>query len=407
MKILLINNFHYHKGGSEAVYFNTAELLRGHGHDVINFSMQNEQNEPCEQSPYFVRPNTSVSKLNGILRYFYNKEAAKHLEQLIRAEKPDIAHVHLFWGGLSPSIFRVLKKYRIPLVHTAHDYRMICPAYSFKTPDGKICEACRGKKFYKCALKRCSKGSLLQSIVMASEMYLRNLLSAPLENIDGFIFVSHFSREKHIQYIPKFDSARTLVLYNTTAPSPQYINRGERRYFLFYGRLSFEKGINTLLEAFAGIPHISLKIVGTGPEEAKAVDYIRKHKLENIELIGYKSGNELKALVSGASFVIVPSECYENNPMTIVEAYTLGVPVIGSRLGGIPEIIEEGKTGFTIKPLDPGNLRDKVIAANALNCEEYARMIEHTQQFAMRHFNPETHYNCLIDFYVKCIQKQN
>ena len=131
MKVLLINNFHYRKGGSEAVYFNTADILLKHGHEVIFFSTTDQRNIDCGPKEYFVRQNKDVSAIRGALNYFYNTEAKRNLAKLIEREKPDIAHVHLFWGGISPSIFGVLKRYGIPLVHTVHDYRMVCPAYAF------------------------------------------------------------------------------------------------------------------------------------------------------------------------------------------------------------------------------------------------------------------------------------
>ena len=126
MKILLINNFHYRKGGSEAVYFNMAQMFVRHGHEVVFFSCTDDRNESSEQSGCFVRPNSALPKIQGAIRYIYNCEAKRNLERLIERERPDIAHVHLFWGGISPSIFGVLHKHRIPLVHTAHDYRMVC-----------------------------------------------------------------------------------------------------------------------------------------------------------------------------------------------------------------------------------------------------------------------------------------
>ena len=190
MKILLINNFHYRKGGSEAVYFNTAEILRKNGHEVIFFSYKKGENVACDQSDFFV---SHKGALGSLIDYFYNGEAEKKLEALLEKERPDLAHVHLFWGGLSPSIFNALRKYNVPLVHTAHDYRMVCPAYTFKDGAGSKCERCRKWNFYQCALHRCAKGSVPQSIIMAIEMYTRKLFHNPLKNIDGFMFVSRFS----------------------------------------------------------------------------------------------------------------------------------------------------------------------------------------------------------------------
>ena len=404
MKILLINNFHYRKGGSEAVYFNMAQMFARHGHEVVFFSCTDERNESSEQSGYFVRPNSALPKIRGAIRYFYNCEARRNLERLIERERPDIAHVHLFWGGISPSIFGVLHKHRIPLVHTAHDYRMVCPAYTFRTPDGKICEQCRGKHFYRCALNRCAKGSIAQSLLMTAEMYLRNAFFNPIRNIDGFVFVSNFSFDKHKEYLPALANADAITLYNTIPPlDAQFVSRERGKYFLFFGRLSFEKGVNTLIDAFLSKPDALLKIVGTGPEEENLKSKVAQAGAHNIEFVGYRSGDALKTLIRDAAFVVVPSECYENNPMTIVEAYSAGVPVIGARIGGIPEIVDEGGTGFMFASGDSADLGRSIDRATALSDGDYKTMSDNAKAFADTNFNEERNYKKIIAFYNKIL----
>lgn len=399
MKVLLINNFHYRKGGSESVYFNTAALLRRAGHDVVFFSFDDPQNEPCREQEFFVRKG-------GLLRsaadYFYNCSAARSLDRLLQKEHPDIAHVHLIWGGMSPSILRVLKRHGIPVVHTAHDYRMVCPAYAFRTPDGHICERCGGKHFYRCAVHACSKGSTAQSIMMAAEMYLRNLLFSPERVLDGIIFVSRFSQQKHFQYAPQLQHVKSTVLYNTSPDIDcRFDNRGQRSYFLYAGRLSEEKGPEMMISAFSAMPELQLKIAGAGPLE----ESLRQQAKDcpNIVFEGYKSGDELRALVADASFVTVPSQCYENNPMSIIEAYAQGVPVIGSNLGGIPEIVEEGRTGFLFEAGDVSALGRVLRHAAALEQREYDAMCGNARDFARKHFNGDSYTERLTEFYRECI----
>lgn len=400
MKILLINNFHYRKGGSEAVYFNMARMFAERGHEVLFFSCTDERNEPSGQSGYFVHPNHALPRIKGGLRYFYNGEARRNLERLIETERPDIAHVHLFWGGISPSIFGVLHRHRIPIVHTAHDYRMVCPAYTFRTPDGRICEECRGKHFYRCIANRCAKGHLLHSCIMAAEMYLRNAFMNPVRNIDGFIFVSRFAESKHLQYMPGFARTKRLVAYNTVPPLDERFISGSRGgYFLFFGRLSFEKGVRTLIEAFAKMPDVQLKIVGTGPEEENLKRRVTESGAGNIEFVGYRSGDALKETIRDASFVVVPSEWYENNPMTVIEAYAAGIPVIGAEIGGIPEIVEDGRTGYLFESGDADGLAKAVRKAVSLTDREYASMSENAREFAEKNFNEERNYEKIINFY--------
>lgn len=398
MKVLLINNIFYRKGGSEAVYFNTAELLKKHGHEVIYFSIKRDENIPCEQSGFFPKLG---SRSNQMKSYFWNAEAARLLEKLIVAEKPDLAHAHLFWGLVSPSIFGVLQKYKVPLVHTCHDYRLVCPAYTFKNGKGAECERCKRWNYYHCALSRCSKGSLAQSIIMASEMYYRQLFHNPIKNISGFIFVSNFSANKHIEHHREYQTARHMVLYNYTTPYKAPDVNEKENYILYYGRLSFEKGIPTLIKAMAHLPKIKLKVVGTGPLEEK----LRACASENVEFLGYKSGEDLFRTVRNAKFVCVPSECFENNPMTIVEAYSLGTPVIGANIGGIPEIIIEGKTGFLFESGNAKSLENSLTLSLKLTREEYSAMSEAAYDFYKQNFSEEHHYEELMKFYQSVIEK--
>lgn len=387
-------------GGAHTVYFNTGELLKKHGHEVIFFSSHHAENIPCEQNKYFISNVYDVPKVKGLLNYFYNPEAKSKLEKLIIEEKPDIAHAHLFWGNISPSIFHILKKHKIPLIHTAHDYRMVCPAYTFTDIEGNVCEKCRGQHFYWCAVKKCSKGNLLESLIMAAEMYFRNTFFSPVNNLDGVIYVSNFSKQKHLKYNPDFSKVSDLVLYNfVTKSNRHFLVQNERKYFLYFGRLSHEKGLNTLIEAFRQMPDLPLKIVGTGPEEKELIDYVHSNKLKNIEFMGFKTGDALKKLTSEASFVIVPSEWYENNPMTIIEAYSMGVPVIGANIGGIPEILPDGETGFLFAPKDAESLKHVIARASQLNEHDYKAMSDNALQFAADNFDEDIYYQKLIAFY--------
>ena len=406
MKILLINNFHYRKGGSEVVYFNTAEVLRAIGHEVIFFSCRDPKNSPCEQSKYFIPNNSSVSRLKGVINYFYNTAAKRQLNKLVAKERPDIAHVHLFWGGISPSIFGVLKKHGIPLIHTAHDYRMICPAYSFNS-NGVICEECKGRHFYKCILKKCSKGQLIESFLMAIEMYERNILFNPIRHLSGIIYVSKFSYNKHLQYAPRLAQVPSCVLYNYTVDPPQILlNQFKREYYLFFGRLSYEKGVDKLIDAFLDLPEIPLKIVGTGPLEENLQQLVASRNGGNIQFLGYKKGYELQTIISQASFVIVPSQCYENNPMTIIESYSLQTPVIGANLGGIPEIVKSEETGYLFEYNNITALRQIISHSATLSDDAYRKMASACYRFYQDHFSRRNYAMQIEQFYrhIKALQ---
>ena len=390
------------------VYFNTASLLRNAGYEVVFFSKRKEENLPCEQEEFFVE---KAGKIEQISNYFYHKKAALQLEKLIAIEKPDIAHVHLIWGGLSPSVLEVLKKHRIPIVHTAHDYRMVCPAYLLKDKDGRFCERCRDGKFYNCAVHRCSKGKIIESLFMTGEMYYRNHNFHPVDFIDGFIFVSNFSKNKHIEFDNRFKNVKTTVLYNcpgeNVSESLDLHQDTFGSYYLFYGRLSEEKGIHTLLNAFEKFPQLSLKIVGTGPLEMKLMTIVQEKRLSNVELLGYKTGKELFDLVSKAKYVCVPSECYENNPMTIVEAYSLAIPVIGAAIGGISEVVNDGQTGFLFNSGDIDSLVNAIGKTSSLDKSDYMLQKNDAYQFACDNFSRESHLKNLTSYYNEIINNYN
>lgn len=410
MKVLLIDVYNYNKGGAETVCFNTGRLLEEHGHQVVYFTLKWPENNPSPFSKYFPESKETrrgpLKQVKNMVNYFYHFEAARKLEQLIQDERPDIAHIHLMWGQITPSIFPVLRRHHIPILFTVHDYRIVCPAYTFRDGSGRICEDCRGHAFYKCFTHTCCKGSKMMSAVMAAEQYFRNAFFNPAKYIDGFLYVSNFARDIQEKYMPAVKGKANITLYNfSTSFVPEAKVLPKEKYFLFFGRLSYEKGVKTLLEAFKGLDGCHLKVVGTGPKEDELKAFVADNKMGNVEFLGYKRGKELSDLVAGAYFVIVPSEWYENNPMTIIESYSVGTPVIGARIGGIPEIVVEGKTGYQFESANSGELRTKIAAADKLSAEEYHRLSEGTLQFAHDYLSLENYYPRLEKFYKQFLKK--
>lgn len=404
MKVLLIDVYNFNKGGAETVCFNTGRLLEEHGHEVVYFTLKWNDNRPSPYSKYFPESKETrrgpLKQVKNMINYFYHFEAAKKIEQLIIDEKPDIAHIHLMWGQITPSIFPVLRKYSIPVLFTVHDYRIVCPAYTFRDGNGRICEACQGRYFYKCFTHTCCKGSKLMSAVMAAELYLRNAFFNPAKYIDGFIYVSNFARNIQEKYMPSLKSKPNITLYNfSTSIVCEPKTMPTDKYFLFFGRLSYEKGVMTLLKAFKDLPQCSLKVVGTGPKEGELKAFARDDGMKNVTFLGYKTGKELTDLVSNAYFIIVPSEWYENNPMTIIEAYSVGTPVIGARIGGIPEIVVDGQTGFQFESGNVEELRNTVLKVDILDDTAYTRFSKNTINFANKNLSRDSYWRKLIAFY--------
>lgn len=404
MKVLLIDVYYFNKGGAETVCFNTGRLLEEHGHKVVYFTLKWKDNRPSPYSKYFPESKEtrrgSLKQVKNMINYFYHFEAAKKIEQLIIGEKPDVAHIHLMWGQITPSIFPALRKYNIPILFTVHDYRIVCPAYTFRDGNGKICEACQGRYFYKCFTHTCCKGSKLMSAVMAAEQYFRNAFFNPAKYINGFIYVSNFARNIQEKYTPSLKSKPNITLYNfSTSIVSEPKTMPTDKYFLFFGRLSYEKGVMTLLKTFKELPQYNLKVVGTGSKEEELKAFTRDNGMKNATFLGYKTGKELTDLVSNAYFIIVPSEWYENNPMTIIESYSVGTPVIGARIGGIPEIVVDGQTGFQFESGSVESLRATIEKAAKIAPDTYSDFSKATLRFANENLSKDSYWTKLIAFY--------
>lgn len=402
MKILQIDAYHYHRGGAQSVYFNLTNLLKEHGHEVVNFALKWPENEPSEWSEYFAESKESRTGLlkpfRDIGSYFYHTGAARNLRKLVRRERPDVAQVHLIWGQLTPSILRVLRSEGVPAILTNHDYRLICPAYLCRNGKGEVCEECEGRKFYKCVSNTCCKGSKALSMMMAAEQYVRNALFNPARLASGIIYVGDFSRNLHEKYMPSLKNLPSVRIYNFTPKLSDKIDEKED-YYLYLGRLSHEKGVRTLVMAAASLPDVNFKIAGTGPIEEELKAFVKEKNLVNVEFLGFKQGEELETLVAKAKFVVVPSVCYENNPLSLIEAYGIGTPVIGAEIGGIPEIIDEGLTGYHFKSGDVQSLANAIKESRTLSDSDYNAMCINCQAYANRNFSPESCYRKLIEFY--------
>ncbi|MFO0793949.1 MAG: glycosyltransferase, partial [Candidatus Brocadiaceae bacterium] len=206
MRILQINNYHYIKGGSDRVYFETSKLLEEKGHTVIHFSVNDKEALESPYKKYFLNGIDFLKKdklcVKNILRFVYSHEAREKLENLIRNENPEIAHLHIFYGRIGLSILPVLKKYNIPAVMTVHEYKVLCPMYNFLNRNEEICEKCAKGNYFYCVINRCNRNSFLYSFVSALECYVRDSLFNYEKYIDKFIMVSKFIQEKHLKYKP-------------------------------------------------------------------------------------------------------------------------------------------------------------------------------------------------------------
>ena len=412
MKILQINKFFYLKGGSERYFFNLCELLQEKGHQVIHFSSKHKKNLPSIYSSYFIseidyrKTKGILEKIKNAMHIFSNPEANLKLEKLIIDTKPDIAHLHNIYHQISFSILPLLKKYKIPIVMTLHDWKLICPNYRLYTK-GKICEKCNRKKYYNAFLNKCVLDSYLISGICCLEAYF-NYLKNIYKHIDLFIAPSKFLKAKFVQF--GFPEQKIVYLPNFVPPDITHISEEPLQdlhnknnpYILYFGRLSKEKGLFTLLNAMKFLPEITLKISGTGEEEGELKKFTKRNSLDNVQFLGYNRDNSLKRIIRQSMFVVIPSEWYENFPVSVLEAFSLKKPVIASNIGGLPELVKNNKTGLLF---EPGNYIDLKCKIEDLfnNSKKIKEMGENAKKLIEEKYNSELHYRKIIKIYASLI----
>lgn len=400
MKILMVNKFFYIKGGSETYYFALKRLLEAKGHTVIDFSMKDEKNFESPYSDYFVDGvdyNGEMGKkaqIKAAMNIIYSREAKKKFEALVKAEKPDIVHLHIFQHQLSPSILDVCKKYNIPTVYTAHDLKMLCLNYVMMT-HGEICEKCKGGHYMNCLKQKCVKDSSAKSIINVCEGYLHKWRKS-YDAIDRIVTPSAFYRDKFIEFGVKSD--RVTHIPNFLDREVPSVNHSEDslQYFLYFGRLSREKGILTLIKAIEETDK-KLNIVGSGPCKEDIEKYLEEKNITNVKLLGFKSGQDLIDVVGNAIAVILPSEWYENGPYSAIESLQLSRPVIGSQIGGIPELIDGNGYSFPHGNID--ELRNILLNFPDVASEEYSRLCKQSFELYKKVYTSETHYAQLEKIY--------
>ena len=400
MNVLLINKFFYPKGGAEKSFFDTASLLREAGHGVSFFSMSHPLNLESPDSRFFVStvdydaPGPLFRKIRGAARLLYSTEARKKLSERLRSTKPDVVHLHNIHHQISPSILPLLKESRIPVVMTLHDYKMVCPVYTL-FQNGRICEKCGHGKYLHCLTGRCAKSSYAKSCLNMLEMFLHRTVLRLYSLIDVCISPSLFLKNKleelgfpgPIVHLPNFIQSRAF----------ESIPGGTEGRILYFGRLSPEKGLRTLLDA-AGTSRLAWVIVGDGPEKNRLAKAIRDRALTNVSLLGYKPVEALREEIRNSMFTVLPSIWYENQPYSVMESFALGKPVIASAIGGIPELVRDGRTGWTFRPGDSADLAEKA-ARLAGNPERIREMGREARRLVESDFSPADHYRKLMGIY--------
>ena len=383
MRILLVNKFYYRRGGDCIVTMNLEQLLKAHGLEVAVYAMQYPDNIKSPWSKYWPK---SMSKIDAFSRPFGSIEVKDGFERLLDDFKPDVVHLHNIHTQLSPIIAKIAHERGVRVVWTLHDTKLVCPCYTCMR-DGQWCEECFTDK--KAVIKhRCMPGGIIGSIIgyIESKKWNKEKLQ---EYTDLFLPPSQFMMDTVVRggYNPK----KFMVLCNfidvEKVKNPCF---EKKNYYVYLGRVNEVKGIRTLCKASAVLPY-KLIVIGDGEllPELKL-----QYKNSDIVFMGQMEWNDFRSIIEGAKFMVLPSEWSENNPLTVIESQSLGTPVLGARIGGIPELIEEKISGMTFESCNVEDLKKKIeLMWNA--SFDYKVIADN----AVKRYSSEAYYEQLMKYY--------
>lgn len=381
MKILLANKFYYRRGGDCIVTMALEDLLKAHGHEVAIFAMDYPENVDSPWKKYWP---SNMSKMKAFTRPFGDDEVRQKFTQLLDDFRPDVVHLHNVHTQLSPLIAEIAHKKGIKVFWTLHDTKLVCPCYTCMR-DGQWCEECFTDKTA-VIMHKCMPGSIPGAVIGYLEQRKWNA-----ERLQActtkFLPPSQFMADTCIR--GGYDANKFEVLCNfidvNKVANPNF-EKGD--YYCYLGRVTEVKGIRTLCEAAKQLPY-KLKVIGGGD----ILDEL-KTAYPNIEYLGQKDWNEFRPVLEGAKFMVLPSEWSENNPLTVIEAQSLGTPVLGARIGGIPELIEDSLSGMTFESGNVADLKDKIqkMWETTFNYESLAKN-------AVARYSSEAYYEKLMNIY--------
>lgn len=381
-RVLVIHNSYRQAGGEDAVMRAEVDLLRRHGHEVSIYLRSNEE----------IEEESVASKCRIAAAGCWNSRTFRQVTRLIERERPEIAHCHNLFPLISPSAYHACRASGIPIVQTLHNYRAMCPsATCFR--DGKVCHHC-GTLHLQGISHGCYRSSRLQTAAVAV-MNLAHRVIRANQSVDAYIVLSEFCRKRWID--AGLPAAELQVKPNFVAAVDDAQNLRER-HGLFVGRLSPEKGIAELLNCWVRLPHVPLVVVGDGPLMSECRKIVKENQASHIHLLGQLGPADVSVQMRRAAFLVFPSLWDEPCPVTLIEAAACGLPAVASRLGGIPEIVLDGRTGLLFDPFNRSELVLRIEWAR-----HHARELEHMGNFARAHFqetfSPDKNYAMLSSIY--------
>lgn len=383
MKILFIHNRYQYRGGEDTTLEMESTLLQSKGHDVKILEFNNDQ------------LNGVVDKIKGGLRAFYNRRSAAIVEKEIASYQPDIIHIHNLFFTASPSILYKARQKKVPVVMTVQNYRLMC-ANALLLRDQQVCELCINKTFPMAGIRyKCYRSSYTESALVTGITGIHKMLSSWNNKVNTYIVPSEFLKNKLKSSSVKLPGSQIAVKPNFIKDIPAERTQRED-FFLFVGRLSLEKGITTLLQCFAQAPSLKLVIAGDGPHKDVVVAHTNTNP--NITYLGQQPKEKVLELMRKCKALLFPSIWYEGLPLTIIEAFATGTPVITSNLGAMPEMIQDEYNGFYFNPGNADELRNKILRL-ADHAEKHTHLYTNARATYLERYNPEAHYTSIMRIY--------
>ncbi len=384
MRVLLVHGAYQQFGGEDAVVRAERELLERHGDEVLLYSRHNDETKTFN----------TFQKAAFFPQTVYSWKSSGEIADVVHSFRPDVAFVHNVYPLLSPSIYHKLHALGVPAVQVLHNFRPFCPNGLYYT-QGQICEACRGGNYLNAVRKRCYKDSYTLSGLYALTLG-SNRLAGMIDKVAGFICLTEFFKIKMLEAgVP---DSKLFVRPNFVYAPPLSEVSDAGKYAIYMGRLSPEKGCWTLIHAFEQLPQVPLKILGTGPLEQELKDYVSQKGIGNIQFLGFRSGDEKWQLLRNSLCLVVPSEWYENFPVTVLEGFMAAKPVIAARMGGLPYIVEDGQSGLLF---DSGKVDQlaKQIQRLADDPAGAVRMGARARDLSETKYGPEQGYSNLMNIF--------
>jgi glycosyltransferase involved in cell wall biosynthesis len=406
VNVLQVNKFWFPHGGVESYLAGVMDELRRRGHAVAEYGMRHPENGPVAFPETFVpfvelrhagRGLRPLEKVRATARVLYEPRARRGVEEVCRAFAPDVAHVHLFERQLTTAVIHGLAASRVPIVQTFHDYGWVCANYTLMLGMERPCPMlCTRDGAWRAVRHRCVKRSLPASVLGAVELILRRDVFRYERRVRLFVSPSAYLREALIAGGLAPERVLHVPNYVRAADYEPRTEPGE--YVLYVGRLSFEKGLWDLLEAAAALPTVPFRIVGRGPEADALAEAVAGRALGNVRLEGFRQGAELRELYRHALCVAMPSAWPENSPMVAYEAFASGKPVVGTRMGGIPELVGHGSEGLIVPGSDPAALAAAIgdLARSPARARE---MGERAREKVLRLYDLPRHVDRLLEVY--------